>query len=588
MTSDSRAHAIFSEARDRARRAAAPDSWLTEYASDPLRFAREVLGLVHPSSGRTTLWKAQRSILRAVMKHRRVVVAGCRSNGKSYAAGGVLVPFFFVTRPSRVLVLAPTLAQVKDILWSKVATAFAKSARRLPGKMGALRWTIDAEHHVVAIPTRNESRVRGYHAGIQVPADPDADQDDAALAGLVEEQVSGADDLLILVDEPEGVSPAVFAVLRGSMSKPNTYMLMQGNPSLGLDDSHQFVQAFEPDSGWWRIKLSALPEERVIELGGEPDTLRYDETFDHVPEYLLSREWIEGMCKDFEPTDPLFLSDVLGRFSAGSTTSLVCPRHILEAALGVTERPRKLGPRMGCDIGGAVDETVACLMMDGEVVGVEAWRCDREDREAQVTSADRIRALAARWGHELHEAHPDDWEDKPIPGNRISIDDSGLVGVGDILASRGCFVDRVLFGSKEEGIWRDLVGDLAFLNVRAELHWCTRRLLQEGIFRIDRQFQKLWSQLQWTHFERVHDRDGATVKMEPKANVIKRHGRSPDFADALILCARQPSAKVFHSGDALWDASERLRCANRERKHLPGGRILRLGESISQAAARRR
>ena len=172
------------------------------------------------------------------------------------------------------------------------------------------------------------------------------------------------------------------------------------------------------------------------------DDITYDQVFDHVPDYLVSRESLDKARKTLEPQDPIFLSDYLGQFPSGSTSKMVVPRSALESAmLTWTERKRPLGPRIGVDIGtGGADPCVAVMYMDGEKIVEHEWRPDSDDSEAQVTIASTIQGLAVRWGADLGEGDWD-WDGQPIPGERVSIDASGMVGVADILSSRVYHVD---------------------------------------------------------------------------------------------------------------------------------------------------
>lgn len=71
------------------------------------------------------------------------------------------------------------------------------------------------------------------------------------------------------------------------------------------------------------------------------------------------------------------------------------------------------------------------------------------------------------------------------------------------------------------------------------MHWCLRRGLQEGYFAIPLEFTKSWQQLQWTRHERRFDSYGPIIKMEAKELLVRRHGHSPDHADADVLACRE-------------------------------------------------
>lgn len=519
-----------------------PTPWFPEYIGRELEFCSEVLGLSR-TGGTTTLWAAQRYMVRALWKYKRVVVRACRSSGKTYAAG-VIANQALYTAPTRVLLLAPTMGHLRDMVWAELATIWRGAKYKLHGELLATSLRLDEKHSILGIPCKNPDRIRGYHAGIIVPDDPDEEIDwEAQIEPEVKAAAAEGMRLVIIIDEPEAISPEVFRVLHGSMSKPNVYVLMIGNPMLGLDDDHEYVRACKPGSGWHRIKITAFPDADFN------DPLDADVVFDQVPTNLISREARIEARRLLDPADPIFLSDWLGQFAPGSAVRAVIPRYILDGALVIHRRP-PIGPRIGADIGAHHDPTVLSLFMDGEKIAEHEHRSDRDDAEALMTVAGLILAFSVRWGADLAELYPDRWDGQPIPGNRISIDDSGMVGVCDRLAQQGLYTDRVNFGARPAGMWLSLVGQQRCKNARAEMYWCARRGLQEGTFVIPQRFARSWEQLQWARFDREIGRDGPLILLEPKEDIIARHGRSPDHADADVLAMRetaQPSVPI-HTG----------------------------------------
>ena len=515
--------------------------WFPEYRGRELEFIREVLG-VRTRTGEVGLWAAQRAIVEALFEHKFVCVVSCRGPGKSFAAAVALLAFFYV-EPSRVLLTAPGLRLTREVLFGTLATLHRQSSMPLPGELSTLALRLTEEHSVIGIPCRDPGAVRGFHAKPRIPSDPDADEltpeDLEAAVDAVEEGTR----LLVVVDEAASVDPATLLVLRGMFNKPNVYCLMISNPTLGLDDPHPYVKALDDDSGWHRVKIAAFSE---IEF---PDDLSnsYDQTFDHVPEYLISRAALERARRQHEADDPIFMSDWLGQFRKGSSSMQAIPRSALEAALAClrTKARPQLGPRIGVDIGaGRPDPCVASLFHNGIKRAVHEWRPESDDSAAQVSTATVIAALMCKWGREIGESNPDDWDGRPIDGARVSVDDSGMSGVADILGSRGIHVDRVVFSAAPQGHHRELTGVTRFLNLRAEMYWTLRRGLQEGVFVIPPEFGKSWQQLQWTRFERRFDSFGPVLKMEAKELVVRRHGHSPDHADADALACRETSPGI--------------------------------------------
>lgn len=517
--------------------------WFPEYVGKELEFAADILGLRHKRSKRIGMWAFQRYLLEALFEHKLVAVYGCRGSGKDFATG-YIVPTFFYTEPSRVLCTAVGMRQVKNILFAEILGALGNATVPLKGRRLLTDIRLDDRHYILGIPCKDPNAVRGYHAAPVMGEDPDADElSPEDIRTLVEDDLSGTR-LLLVIDEPEGLSQEVFEIFRGMFNKPNVYCLMIGNPMLGLDDNHEYVHTLTRDLGFHRIKVSAFSEEEFP----DPMSSHYDKVFDRVPESLISSAAKVRALRLYEHTDPVFLSDWLGQFSAGSVLQLVVTRSIIRASLARwKENESDIGPRIGIDIGtGNPDPCVATLYFNGAKRAVEEWRPDNDDDEMRVTTATWMANLMVEWGKAIGTAHPEQWDGEPICERRVSVDDTANPGVCDILASQGVRnLDRVSFGARADGQWPELVGNFRFKNVRAEMHWTARRGLQEGVFSIDPDHFPI-SALQgtWARFEREADGYGTTITIEKKEDIVKRHGHSPDHWDADVLAMRQTTSAL--------------------------------------------
>ena len=519
----------------------APQKWHDDYRGNELGFIRDQLGLAHPRTGVLQMWEFQRYLIEALFQYRRVVVSSSRSTSKTHTLGH-LIPAFLYCEPSRVIVVGPTLRQIIKNAMGEARAAMGKCPRALftaSGRTSQSSIEIDERHWAVSLPAKNPDAMRGFHASPVVPGDPDADcLSEEDIAWFKEQLSDGSTRVLIVIDEAPGVDPEAYRALAGMATKPNVFQIWTGNPTLGADEDHPYVKAFSGAAGFQPIRVSAMPKDTVP----GPPRIVYDKTFDHVPEYLVSREDKEAALDEYGKHDPIFISDWCGTFASGSSEFNVVPRLALETAVALGNRFRRpLGPRIGVDIGGgSPDMCVASLLVDGVKRGEHVWAPAQGSLEAMAEVADTIIALALQWGEMVSESddYPS-WNGGAITGDRVSVDDSALVGVCDFMGRKGFHVDRVNFASGAQGQWNDLVGTQRFLNVRAEMHWVARRGLQEGVFMIPPKFKQSWNQATWTLFERTYDSIGPIVKLEKKIDVKKRHGRSPDNWDADILAMRE-------------------------------------------------
>lgn len=511
--------------------------WLTEYQGRELEFIRDVLGDKHPQGDKASLFEFQREAVERLFEHRFLSIRGPRKIGKSHLIGRLASAFFF-TAPSRILILAPRLAQNKDVAWASIHETIQKSKTPLPGTHNTTRIELGPKYYITAATARDESATRGYHSGIYVPADPDADE--LTAEDMIEKEAEDVDRLLVILDEAQAkeMEPAHKA-LDGLTGGGNVFIWKFGNTyPLGLDDDHGFVRANRSGSRYFRIHVSWREEDRELDEMGS-------DAFFTPPGYRKNDEevktWLGQMSNDYGEDSALYLSDVCGRFTEGTHEDLCVTRSMLKGAL-IGTPPVEIGPRMGIDLGFVSDPCVASLFLDGVKIARHEWLPSADDLEAQVTIATEIAWLAREWGIMVHQKYPDKWDHQAITGERISIDDSGLVGVCSNLASNGIYVDRVNFAANPDGHHADLNGEHDFVNVRAEMYWSARRLLQEGRAQIPEKYEGSWQQAQWTRFERVYKGGKVAIKMEPKEDVKKRHGRSPDDWDADVLAMRETIA----------------------------------------------
>ncbi len=107
------------------------------FADKPIEFITQVLD--------EFLWSKEREVVEAVRDHRRVAVHSCHNTGKSFIAGRI-VPWFVAVGDigdTIVVTTAPTMRQVKAILWKEIRRA-VKSGD-LPGSLNLTEWKVNDE-----------------------------------------------------------------------------------------------------------------------------------------------------------------------------------------------------------------------------------------------------------------------------------------------------------------------------------------------------------------------------------------------------------------------------------------------------------
>lgn len=424
-----------------------------------------------------TVWSKQADIMRSVRDHRRTAVRSGHGVGKSHTAS-LLACWWLDTHPpgeAFVVTTAPTAAQVRAILWRYIRRNH--KAGNLAGRVNQTEWLIDEE--IVAFGRKP------------------ADHDEGAFQGIHARYV------LVIIDEACGVPEQLWIAADALTTNADCRLVAIGNPD---NPASHFRKVCTAGSGWHVIGISAF----------DSPNLTGEEVPEQVALSLVGAEWVEEKRREWGEDNPLYRSKVLGEFSPDHPGQVVRQSDVAACRIAPETRyaPSDLLPvELGVDVGGGGDETVI-RERRGKVAGRE-WRAhtDRpEDIAPMVLAAIRETGATA-----------------------VKIDSIGI-GFGVIGELRnmtgrglhGAHIDAVNVASKPSEADK-------YLNLRAELWWELGRNLSErrgwdlsGMENADATVAQL--------LEPRWDIDAqGRIRVEPKDEVIKRLGRSPDNADALLL-----------------------------------------------------
>lgn len=426
---------------------------------------------------RQTVWSKQGDIMQAVHDHRRTAVRSGHGVGKSHTASLVACWWLDTHPPGEAFVVstAPTFAQVRAILWRYIRKHHKRGG--LPGRVNQTEWLIDDE-------------LVGYG---RKPADTDADGFQGIHARYV----------LVIIDEACGVPEQLWTAADALATGPDCRILAIGNPD---NPASHFRKVCAPGSGWHTMGISAF----------DSPNLTGERVPTDVAAALVGRDWVEEKARDWGEDNPLYRSKVLGEFSSDAPNQVVRASDVAACRIPPEQpaEPDALLPvELGVDVGGGGDETVI-RERRGQRAGRE-WRAhtDRPEKIAPMVLA-AIRETGA---------------------TAVKVDSIG-VGFGVIGELRNA-AGRGEHRAQVVGV---NVGEKAsrpdkFANLRAELWWEIGRGLSErqgwdlsGMDNADTTVAQL--------LEPRWDADPAgRVRVEKKEEIIKRLGRSPDNADALLL-----------------------------------------------------
>lgn len=438
------------------------------------RYSRDPVGWVRQRLGQT-VWSKQAEILQSVRDHRRTAVRSGHGVGKSWTAALVACWWLDTHPPGEAFVVstAPTFSQVRAILWRYIRKHHR--AAGLPGRVNQTEWLIDDE-------------LVGYGR-------KPADHDESGFQGIHARWV------LVVIDEACGVPEQLWVAADALATGPDCRILAIGNPD---NPASHFRRVSTPGSGWHQIRISAF----------DSPNLTGEQVPAEMAKALVGRDWVEEKARDWGVDNPLYRSKVLGEFSEDSEWQVVRGSDVAACRIGRDEphpAEQLLPVELGVDVGGGSDETVI-RERRGMVAGRE-WRkhTDRPEEIAPLVKM-AIRESGA---------------------TKVKIDSIG-VGFGVIGELRN---DPTLRGVQIVGV---NVGEKAsrpdrFANLRAEIWWEVGRMLSErrgwdlsSMENADATVAQLLEP-QW-------DTDPTgRIRVEKKEEVIKRLGRSPDNADALLL-----------------------------------------------------
>ena len=444
----------------------------------PVAFAREVLGV--------ELWAKQVEVLNALTEHRRVAVKAGNGLGKGFCAAVALLWFIHAHQDAAIaLSTAPTFRQVRHILWRQIRRLYRPAAKTLGGEMFQTRWDLADNRYALGLSADGADQFQGFHSP----------------------------NMLIVVDEAEGVGDEIYEAVESIMTSADPLLLLIGNPT---SMSGAFRRAFHEERAIYRpITISALESpnvqaNRVIIPG------------------LTTSQWVEERKQIWGEGSSLYHSRVLGEFPAQGQDTLISLSDIEAAIKGpvvdavswTIDSQTVIGSERAAaeDVVIAVD--VARYGPDSSVI--LRRRGDHVEDIQSFHDMDTMR-LASRVADAIRDHNP----------AYVLIDE---IGVGSGVVDRLRQLGHPVYGVN---VARKARNDKKFANLRAEGYARIRdRFVSRRIYiPDDRRLIAELSSLRYSYDS--YDR----LKIESKEEIRKRNLPSPDKADALMLAFLPPPGK---------------------------------------------
>lgn len=369
---------------------------------DPMRFVRDFFG-------ETAVGK-QGEILEALRDYKTVLVRSCHDSGKTWVAARAVL-WWLMSYPGDAIVLstAPSFAQVEQVLWREIAQAYSRSKVPLGGRMLSTKLDLAPKWYALGMATDSTTAVnlQGFHAG----------------------------NILVVLDEADGVAGSIWTALDGVLTSANAKTLAIGNP---LNPASEFRRRHDTSGAdTKRIKISA------------DDVLPF--TNDNEHPYLLQRSWVDDKKARWGEASALYVGKVLAEWPDQGSDTLI-PLAWLERAKG---RAVRKGLRAyGVDVARFGSARTIRTLISGNWLEFSRATAKEDTMETAGRALADIQSYA------------------PVA---IGVDDTGVGGaVTDRLRQLQVHATAVNFGGKA-------YDDTRFANRGAEIYWLAREAFEQDL-----------------------------------------------------------------------------------------------------------
>ena len=468
------------------------------WRNDWCLFAKEVL--------HARLDEEQKAILRSVQNERMVAVASGTARGKDYIAAVACICFMYLTprwengklvKNTKIAMTAPTDRQVKNIMVPEVRRLF-KAAGVLPGRL-------------VGYDIRTQYE-EWFLTGFKSSAD-----NTEAWSGF------HAVNTMFVVTEASGISETIYNAIEGNL-QGNSRLLIVFNPNITTGYAANAMKS----SRFKKFRLNSLHAENVVKKENIiPGQVDYEWVKDKVESWCIrirKEDVNEGegdFCWEgqwYRPND-LFRVKVLGMFPKVAEDVLI-PYEWVELANKRWEEMREEGfepkkkCRLGVDVAGmGRDASVLCPRYGNYV--------DNFDVHNSAGVADHMHVAGMTVPYLKKK------------GAKVFIDTIGE-GAGVYSRLKELNYENAYSCKFSEGTknLHDITEVYTFANMRAYLYWAVRDWLnpKNGFCPALPPNDFLLQECTDVHWKFQSTGD---ILIEPKEEIKKRLGRSPDYLDAL-------------------------------------------------------
>ncbi len=483
----------------------------TEYQNDPLGWMVDVLGdrresidwalsdgyQGHDWDGTPNPMKA---VLDCLANWESVGVESATTTGKTWLGARVVLWFLACFKDSFIPTVAPKQDQLELHLWKEIGKVWPRFQQAYPrAERSHLKIRIDGEEGWSAF---------GFVAGVKA---------DEVEGSATKAQGHHAEHMLIVFEETPGIAPSIMTAFKNTCRAPHNLRLALGNPDNQHDELHRFC-------------TSARVKHVVVSAYDHPNVVLDDPNF--IPG-AVSRQGIEDAISDDGIDSDMFKSRVRGQSPAQSIYALI-RQEWLDAAAARFDMTRTIEQRgaksaLGVDVAQSEkgDRAAIAHWRGTRLVGLDVKPCNNAThlgREVWV----KMRELGVEPWHvgvdpigvgaaTVNELDERSQKDSDLPGWTVQQLNGGST---PLTAS----------AKAPDGSDMDWIQDAnLFNNSRSQWYWQLREDLRQGRVAIPK-IPSLHKELTTPTYE---IKSGKVI-VEPKDDIKKRIGRSPDGADAVV------------------------------------------------------
>ncbi len=424
-------------------------------------------------------WQIQREIIESVFKNRYTTVKSCHTSGKTFLAATVVLLFMEAFVPSKAITTATTGLQVEKLLWAEINTQFRQANPPYPWVWRVLNKELKVapDHFALGFSSDEEINFQGFHSL----------------------------NFLLVADEAAGIPTPVFDSLSTLLSSGNPHTLLISNP----DSLTGYFYHSHEMSKYHKFTISAFDTPNLTAFDIDMDDIRSGDWEEKIKgkempfPSLVHPAWVAEKYEEWGEERPLFVAKIFGEFPKNAVDTLF-PLGQIESA------QKRKGSTHGKNQWGL---DVARMGADSSILRYR--RGERLEYTQDFFKFDTEQL--ADWAfHKITQV------DDSAP---VAVDAVGIgAGVADKLRRRGLKI----FEYSGSGA----SNDEDCFNQRSEFYWYLSNLFRKGKISgkgIDEDTKEELSAMKY-------EIPNGKVKVMRKKDIKKIINRSPDKADALMLC----------------------------------------------------